>query len=1361
MRPPASNREPRYRVRRYMTPQLPVPVTSVEKGRKETEDQNKNIKLQTVTDPTNAGLQINQNKNIKLGKVTDPTNAEGNYKKLKQNSEEDAQESYGKSSNHDFPSVSQGTDRQSEIRVRKIIGKVVIYENSDEDEKSSDARSDYSKQSSKSSITAKPYQRKSEGREPRYRVRRYMTPQLPVPVTSVEKGRKETEVQHKDIELETVTDPTNAELQINVRDVKENNQLETAYENVPKETIISLNEALQCDNKIKSNEDNNEEIKEECTENYINLEDCEESNGYVHEDDGEMALQMNKDTQHEMSGMSLDEDNYKESTGSETNSKFLGNRSLQYMGPEQLQNDEQETGTSLMINSSMKADAVEDDLKMADITTYVDGDNKFHKIQDDALNMKMYQEQGTAVNRLPKAIAAHIHMQHHTGRNGPMKEAFSENVRNIVAEEEMEKTGEWEVDTPAKAVEFQHADESSVLQKEGELSTIEHRSALVPYDLVPESMSARSNEEMTASVPGQNELQWTQNQEINQREARWLHSSDGQGKESSREEVQNVGLSQEETMQACGIENVQVPLEAGKQRPMEGKTSSEHGEQERVLNVVEKLSGDNVPVQSPSLNSIASSDSYDATAIEPSESQVQIGTNKIPDNDDIKGNIHSITDRMDTNVPKSNHAVKQNMKSIHDKVMNADDEIFKISDNIRDSRSAHQSSVDGGLGSYGLAQIGNIVPKQFKAEDDVLGAEGALKNIPYFMDGNVAALYNEKETDNINDDLEKFAKNSIADNEDVSAALVRNAKHVGHLTPILPRMEKSRIHHVDNINGHARLQASALAKTGHIKAELEKKRLERFHALTAQRAKLKEDLLKLRVMAAEGKLKLPHHIVRRYTAQDENMESLTSHGCSDGSSDHMKLQLPTVTKTEKIKAELERKRLEMLHILEIQRARLKEDLLKLKVTSKEGKLKLPHHVRRRDTTQAEHVELLMPNTESKDVNPLISIQNKDRNGYSNIDNPSAESQNVRETNSDLMPTKSLYVTDAKLITEYESKDLKPASNENIAANQTSLESLGNYLNDIINVEAEEGTENNKVEDAQSEITHDVNLQTNEINKRFRTSDNFMNFKHENNIDSGDSEQNIVDTKIIPYELQKHVRISTYKPSYRKMRKYLYPPNYKQLAASSEEFTSTEYLNSVNNLGDKSNHSKEINDSSKEIFSIIFEDIPNISSKSIEIPETTSNNTAITVEEIPKTATEFKDISKHSKLPMSGNIMNNTHSEYVIGPNVKNWKKESSLISKTHPKDEHKYPFRTLKNVAALEQKLSDSETEENGGYSVVMDQNIGHGEALQGQNNSDNNQGENKQSAPTGNIHKFIKNIADRVVNVFHKLSPWNYFIHT
>lgn len=357
-----------------------------------------------------------------------------------------------------------------------------------------------------------------------------------------------------------------------------------------------------------------------------------------------------------------------------------------------------------------------------------------------------------------------------------------------------------------------------------------------------------------------------------------------------------------------------------------------------------------------------------------------------------------------------------------------------------------------------------------------------------------------------------------------------------------------------------------------------------------------------------------------------------------------------------------------------------------------------------------------------------------------------------EYNSDSMPTNSLYVTDVKLISDYESKDLKPVSHENTAANQSRLESLGNYLNDIINVETDDDTENNKIGDAPSETSNDVNLQTNEINRRYRTSDGFVKYKLESNRNNGDIEQNIVETKRIPYELHKHVLKSNYEPSYSKIRKYLYPPNNKHLAASSEEFPSIEYLKPVNKLGNRSSPS-ETSDTSKEIFSIILEEFPNINSKSTEISETSSsNNTTITAEEIPKTATDLKDISK---VPVSHNTSIDT--EYVIDPNVKKWKKESSQISQTHPEDELNYPFRSMKNVAALEQKPVDlktvTNTKENEGHSVIMDQNIEHVETSNGQNSRE----EKKQITTTGPIHKFIKNVADRVVRFFHKLSPWNY----
>jgi hypothetical protein len=2094
---------------------------------------------ETVTEDHDKNIPSNAKEYYKEGSHIFRTRRQGKgNSKNNQSSEEDDQDSYDKSSNHESSSASQGTARQSKGRARKMRHRV-IYGNSDEDDSSSDTRSNHSKQTSKSSITQKPshrraknsnehdesesepskqskhynvksrphktddshkqidsssnskedteekviktyskrrkyekapyhsqpninnnrdykvdesaatvkgqkftesinpsYRNKSSKREPsntyrttgqretqnnvlfeeqsgeesrkymkhssrtevtsneseetsgideekeeatemkikanksrqrnqitmrpptgnrkpRYRARRDVTPQLPLLVTSVENGQKGTEVQNKDIESEELSDHTNAKLQIKPRDVKENKQLEAAYQNVPTARIINSNGALQWDNRINSSEDNNKQMREDdSTENYISLKEHEEgsdneykkTSGDEHEKYKKLTAEINKDPQCKMSGTSLDEDNYEESKGPGTNSKILSDGSLQYMGPEQLQNDaniKQEIGTSLMykssnditINGIMKVHAAqhqdEDGLKVAnsvqegkwrdteetavdtslgetmlpatsvtvlmdtstesvcdraqqtsmgsseEVTADADGVKKFHKTQDDALNMKLYQEPKTGVIRLRKAIATHMNPQNGPAKVGTggndytehlmsMKEKFNKNIKNtIVTDEEMEKTREWNVDIPVKTAEVQ--------QEEGNLSKAEHRSALMPHNMVPSFTAGKSNEEMTVSVPGGNRLKWIQNQEINQKEDTWLHSSEGREpeKESLREEVQHgkerEAWSHEETKQRNEIANVKIPLEAAKQGPVKSKTSSEEDEQKVHTDVVEKLSGDTVSVQSlandvaskqtPSLNSKANSDSNDATSTESSGSQVQIVIKKLPVIDDIKGNIHSIIDRTGTNVPKSSYALKQNLKNVHNKVTKADDKIFKITDNIRDSRSAHQSSGDGDPDNNGLAQIANLVPKQFKAKNGEpkqhhkLGAEEVLENIPNFMDGNFAVSSNEKETDGTNGKLENFEKNYIADDEDVSAALVRNAKHIGHLKPILHRREHSH-HLLDNTKDHTRLQASTLAKTEHIKAELEKKRLERLHVLKAQRIKLKEDLLKIRAMAAEGKLKLPHHIVRRDTTQDENIESLISNSVLDDASDSMRLQLNTFTKTEKIKAELEKKRTERLHALAAQRAKLKEDLLKIKAVATEGKLKLPHHIRRRDTTHDEYVESLMSNTETKDFYPLISIQNEDRKGYSNRDNPSVESQNVTETDSDLsshkgesndkhfpqdthswleqiilpvsmvadqrdvqvpafdgqqvykpphysesdilprnyvsgsefvrvpkykgktlveeskifnsgttpfftlydrgsrqmyaeslfqeghgkernpdkeniseetildsgpdqrdaedesseghyieikqlslpflisrpvlennpmmakfknmpisendirffldseidevdddgrdlarkqkyvsptlqvaggdyaysimsprvkddaslnemwdeqnakntqaslmpvteetdpneqiflqvdhlpeelnkrgagwdrrqgsgkkmdeskyedkksgrkyiksfnkiiriyqplhdeldevnpstlrilkriknvekrsalsksnmldethahstilqslthdldrnselipgsgnshtvpirskralayqfknkfnddllkptimtnkdnpkikddingkywlqnlfsdillsletkqqsgepssnmyvnvmmpennavsfsnvtsennilpdmekfeynsdsMPTNSLNVTDIKLITDYESKDLKPVSHENREASQTSLESLGNYLNDIINVQANDDTESNKIEDALSE-TSDVNLQTNEINRRFRTSDSFVKSKHENNIKSAESEGNAIATKRIPYELSKNVLNSNYEPSYIKIRKYLYPLKYKHLAASSEEFPSIEYLSHVNKLGNRSSPSNETSDASKEIFSVTLEEFPNINSKSEDISETTpSNDTTVTAEEIPKTATEIKDISK---VPMSNNIMTNTDTEYVIEQNVKKWNKESSLIPQTYPQDELNYPFRSMKNGAALEQEAVDSatvtNTEENAGYSVIIDQNTEHVETPNGQNKNGNNREEKKPISTSGHIHKFIKNIAGRVVRFLHKLSPWNYF---
>lgn len=364
-----------------------------------------------------------------------------------------------------------------------------------------------------------------------------------------------------------------------------------------------------------------------------------------------------------------------------------------------------------------------------------------------------------------------------------------------------------------------------------------------------------------------------------------------------------------------------------------------------------------------------------------------------------------------------------------------------------------------------------------------------------------------------------------------------------------------------------------------------------------------------------------------------------------------------------------------------------------------------------------------------------------------------------QLNPESIPTNSFSITNIKLITNDKSKDMKNISDKSSETNQTYLENLGNNINDIINVEAGDDTENeNKIKDDLNKTSNEVNLQTNEIKRHFRTSNRFVMSKHYNSINKAENEEKFSEMKGIPYKLHKHVLNSNYKPIYSKMRKYLYPHEYKLLEASSEELPSTEYSITVNKLGNRSSPDKT-NDISK-IFNITLEEFPNINTKSVKILATSRHNITNTAEEIPKIATEYKDISD---VPVSSTIMANTDTDYFTGPAIKKQGKESLLISQTYPQDNLNYFFRSMKNVAALEQKAVDTETTPNSEKDTknldAVNRNTEHVEVPGGQEVTDNNE-ENKPTSTTGYIHKLFKNISNHVVKFFHSISPWNYFNH-
>jgi hypothetical protein len=798
----------------------------------------------------------------------------------------------------------------------------------------------------------------TSNKEARYRVRRDVPSQLSIPEISKENKHMWTEnatAHEKGRESETISDSINAELQIKSQNIKENNQPQTAYNTVPVDTMIKSYEDLQLNHSTKSSEGKN---ADHSTQKYSSLSTHKGSSDDEYEKYRELTTEVSTNPQQKVGNTLVDKNHheeYKEAGINQTHWELHGDGSVEYfMDPEQSRNEgniKREIGSSLMlepytdinINDTMIVQAVEDGAQhqhesvlktgssvqerkrkyaMAistsetipldlmdkksesehdtthqtmmvnneEDTTDVEKVKNTHKNQNGALIIKMYQENlGPAggVIRLPKTTKTHINLQHGPGKvtTGGInyneliskKEKYKHTKNRIKTAEKTGQNGEWNMGIPAKMAEVIPADKSSILSGKGNPSKLEHKGAKMPHGLPSSFMFGKANKEVTVSEIGasvlnknQHKMRWNQNQT----KETWLHSSEGQYAQEENLSVegkhggQRAGWTYEKTMPRHN--------ETGQHRHSKHKTSSELAEQEVVSDAAKQTFGESVPLETladniasknPSLKNnvkfyMANSDSSDVAPTELFERQRQVGT--------ATKKFSTINDvRTET---------LANVKNINDKVKKAEDKAFKMTHTVMGSKSAEQSSGDGNSDNNGLVHNVNTVTAELKTKNEkeqeysAFSAEKALKSITDFTDGKFRILSKKKETDVVHSKLEDITTNNISDDKNVADPLVRNAKDIGHLKNIAARKENLNLHGLDN----TKLQLSTIPKTDLMRTHLEKKHLEILHALTAQHTKLKEDLLKLRVMAADGKLKLPHHINRRDTTQNKLTESLMS-----------------------------------------------------------------------------------------------------------------------------------------------------------------------------------------------------------------------------------------------------------------------------------------------------------------------------------------------------------------------------------------------------------------------------------------------------------------------------------------------------
>jgi hypothetical protein len=318
-----------------------------------------------------------------------------------------------------------------------------------------------------------------------------------------------------------------------------------------------------------------------------------------------------------------------------------------------------------------------------------------------------------------------------------------------------------------------------------------------------------------------------------------------------------------------------------------------------------------------------------------------------------------------------------------------------------------------------------------------------------------------------------------------------------------------------------------------------------------------------------------------------------------------------------------------------------------------------------------------------------------------------------------------------------------------------LEISGNFLNDIINAAAGGDNGNSRIQDDLNETSNDVNLQTNESNRRCRLLHMLLRAKQEHSTTKAGNEGNIVEIKSIPYKSHKHVLNSMYEPKHKNTIKYSNPHEQKSLAESSDQFPST--IITVHNTFSPSD---ERSDAIKMIFSTVYEQFPHINNNSQEFFESAASHDTSTIsEETSRNETEHSEVSQ---VPSATTNSNNTYVDISTEPNVNKQGNGSLVILQTYSLDNLNNLSASNKNVTNVEQKTHDTELVPNNQEQTAQpdtgNRSTEHEGTGTGQQQTDYIHRENKPTSTVGHINTFIKNIPNNVVKYFHNIPPWNYF---
>jgi hypothetical protein len=836
-------------------------------------------------------------------------------------------------------------------------------------------------------------------KEARHRMRRDVPSQLPILETSKENRHRWTEnatAHEKDRESETISNSTNAELQLESQNIKENNQPHTTHKTAPVAAIIKSYEDLQLDQSTKSSE---EIHADHTTQKYSSLIVPKESSGNEYEKYRKLTKEGSANSQQKAGNTLMDmnhHEEYKDAGTNQTYWKLQGDASVEYfMDPEQSRSEgniKREIGSSLKvepntdinINDTMIVHTVEGGTQHQHDSVLKTGST----VQEGKWQSAMDISTGETVP--PVLMDRNSELEHGTTQKSMM-------VNNDEGTRDVEK------------VKNTHRNQDGALIAKMYQENLESTGGVIRLPKATETHINLQHGPGNVTNGGINYNELISNKE------KYKHTKNR--------------LKTDEKTGWTGVWNMGIPVKMAEVLPVH-KSSILSGKEKtsKLEHKVAKISHG-----LPSSFTLGKSNKG-VTVSETGASMLNKRHHKIRRN-------QNQTEDTWLHLSEGQYAEEENLRVEdkhggqragwpYEKTMPRHDETGKH------RHSKHKTSseqVEQEIVAHAAKKIfGESAPLETLADNTASKNSSLKNNVKLYMANSDSSDVAPKESFELRVGTETKKFPTI---NDLRTETLPNVKNINDN---MKKAKDTAFKVTRTIMGSKSAEQSSgdgdsdnnglVNKVNIVTAELNTKneKEQEYSVFSAEKAlKNITDFTdgKFRILSEKKETDVAHSklqdITTNYISNDKNVadplvrnakdighlkyiaarkENLHLHGL-DNTNYNIKLQLPTIPKTDQMRAHLEKKRLEILHALTAQRAKL-EELSKLRVMAAEGKLKLPHHINRRDTTQNKLTESLMSSTETEDSHAPLSIQNEDQTDCSNKDNPSIGSQDFRNTDSD-------------------------------------------------------------------------------------------------------------------------------------------------------------------------------------------------------------------------------------------------------------------------------------------------------------------------------------------------------------------------